>query len=131
MNTLHIIGNLTANPEARVIQGANGPNTVCNFTVAVNRIVKGQRVTEYFRVALWNKQADNAMKYLSKGRQVAVTGPVTGRAYQSQDGQLRYSLEIQDVREIQYLGMKPEGGAPAPEAAQDDLVPADDPDMPF
>ncbi len=52
MNTLHIIGNLTANPEARVVQGANGMNTVCNFTVAVNRVVKGQKATEYFRVAL-------------------------------------------------------------------------------
>lgn len=37
MNALHIIGNLTANPESRIIKGEREPQTVCNFTVAVNR----------------------------------------------------------------------------------------------
>ena len=45
MNTLHIIGNLTGNPESRAVQGQNGMNTVCNFTVAVNRYVRGQKTT--------------------------------------------------------------------------------------
>ncbi len=71
------------------------------------------------------------MKYLSKGRLVAVTGPVTGRAYRSQDGQARYSLEIQEVKEIQYLGMRPEINAPATDVGQDALVPTDDPDVPW
>jgi len=111
MNIVHIIGNLTANPESRVVQGANGENTVCNFTVAVNRLAKGQKVADYFRVTVWNRQAENAMKYLAKGRQVAVTGTVTGQAYISREGQARCSLEIIDVRELQYLGGRQESGA--------------------
>jgi hypothetical protein len=79
MNTLHIIGNLTANPKSRVVNTANGTSTVCDFTVATNRYVKGKKVAEYFRVTLWERAADNAMKYLTKGRKVAVTGPVEGR----------------------------------------------------
>ena len=138
MNTLHIIGNLTGNPESRAVQGANGMNTVCNFTVAVNRYVRGQKTTDYFRITLWNKQADNAMKYLAKGRQVGITGPVTARAYMGKtDNQPHCSMEIQDVKEIEYLGGRPEGSAtaddaPAPGGYQDDsYTPVDDPELPL
>ena len=44
MNTLHIIGNLTANPKSRVVNTANGTSSVCDFTVATNRYVKGKKV---------------------------------------------------------------------------------------
>lgn len=136
MNTLHIIGNLTANPEARTVQGANGMNTVCNFTVAVNRYVKGQKVADYFRVTLWNKQADNAMKYLSKGRQVHVTGPVTANAYTGRDGKAHCQMEIADVKEIEYLSGRTEGAdteeAPAPGGNPGDgFTPVDDDELPF
>ena len=106
MNKVHIVGNLTANPECRFVRGKNGENTVCNFTVAVHRYARGERVTDFFRITLWNKQADNAMKYLSKGRQVAVTGAVTARAYTGNDNQVRCIMEIQDVDELEYIGTR-------------------------
>lgn len=81
MNKLTIIGNLTGNPESKVVNTQNGSKTVCNFTVAVNRKVRGENVADFFRVACWDKQAENAMKYLTKGKKVAVVGAVTCRAY--------------------------------------------------
>jgi len=102
MQKLIIIGNLTANPESRFVDTATGSQNVCNFTVATNRIIRGNKTAEYFRVSLWNKQADNAMKYLSKGSKVCVIGTVTARAYTAQDGTLRASLEVQGV-EVEYL----------------------------
>ena len=137
MNALHIIGNLTANPESRIIKGERGPQTVCNFTVAVNRFKQGKKITDYFRITLWNKQAENAMKYLAKGRHVSVSGPVTGRAYiGNTDGKAHVSLEIQDVQEIEYLSGKPEEGAQENQSAsggyQDEgYVPVDDQDLPW
>ena len=137
MNALHIIGNLTANPESRVVKGQNGtPQTVCNFTVAVNRYVRGKKLTEYFRITLWNKQAENAMKFLWKGRQVGISGPVTGRAYIGNDGKAHMSLEIQDVQEIEYLGGKPEDMPQENQSTaggyQDEgYMPADDDDLPW
>lgn len=134
MNTLHIIGNLTADPEIRTVMGKNGENTVCNLNVAVNRYVNGQTTVEYFRATLWNKQAENAAKYLRKGRKVAISGPVEGRAYADRDGKPRYSLEIRDVREIEYLGGRQEDEEPGvkPGAVMDRFteVPEDD-DLPF
>ena len=120
MNVLHITGNLTANPESRTVNGRNVPNTVCNFTVAVNRYAQGKKVTDFFRITVWGKSAENAMKYLYKGRQVAVTGPVTARAYIGNDGNPHCSMEIQDVKELEYLGGKPEGSQAAPGGYQDE-----------
>ena len=110
MNKTIIIGNLTGNPEGRIVNTSNGSRNVCNFTVAANRSVQGQKITDFFRVSCWGKRADNAMKYLSKGSKVAVTGPVTARAYLGNDGQPRASLEIQAPEEIEYLGIKRDNG---------------------
>lgn len=110
MNRTTIIGNLTSNPEGRAVNTSSGVKNVCNFTVAANRSVQGQKITDFFRVSCWGKRADNAMKYLSKGSKVAVTGPVTARAYMGNDGQPRASLEIQAPEEIEYLGIKRESG---------------------
>lgn len=132
MNTLHIIGNLTANPKSRVVNTANGTSTVCDFTVATNRYVKGKKVAEYFRVTLWERAADNAMKYLTKGRKVAVTCPVEGRPYMGNDGQPRVSMEIRQVKEIEYLSSRAEdeGDQEAP-PPDDGFVPVDDEELPF
>lgn len=113
MNTLHITGNLTANPESRVVNGQNGPQTVCNFTVAADRFIRGKQVTDYFRITLWNKSAENAMKYLTKGRKVAVTGPVTARAYIGNDGKPHCSMEIQEVKELEYMDSRQDTTAQA------------------
>ena len=130
MNILHIIGNLTANPERRTVNSPKGQSTVCNFTVAVNRYTRGKKVADFFRITLWNQQAENAMKYLSKGRQVAVTGPVTAHPYTGDDGKPRCVLEIQDVEKLEYLGGKPESTAPG--AYQDEgYTPDGEEDLPF
>ena len=111
MNITHIIGNLTADPESRTVNTSKGPMDVCNLNVAVNRYFGGQKVTDYFRITLWNRMAANAMQYLRKGSKVAVTGPVTARAWTARDGSNRASLEIQQVESIEYLSHG-SGGAP-------------------
>lgn len=128
MNQLTIIGNLTENPQSRVMDTGSGTNTVCNFTVATNRMVKGEKRATFFRVSCWNRQAENAMKYLSKGRKVAVTGPVEASAWVGQDGQARARLEV-FAESIEYLGGKPDERAQS--EVPDDFVPVDDDEMPF
>lgn len=130
MNKVIIIGNLTANPESRQVSTADGSNTVCNFNVATNRVVHGQKQTTYFRVSCWGRQAENAMKYLEKGRRVAVTGPVSARGYQAQDGTIRASLEVSAV-EIEYMGGRQESAQAAPPAGADDFTEVDDDELPF
>lgn len=90
MNQLNIIGNLTRDPETRVTpQGIN----VTDFTVAVNRRSKDGG-TDYFRVTCWRGLAEIAAKYLSKGRKVRVTGPVSLSTYKGRDGESKSNLEV-------------------------------------
>ena len=107
MNSLHIIGNLTADPETRTTSDGRD---VCNFTVAVNRRkkVKGQPEADFFRVSAWNETGKNCQKYLSKGRKVSVVGPVTARAFTRNDGTVAASLEVM-ANDVEFLSSKNEG----------------------
>lgn len=100
MNKLTIIGNLTKDPELRATpQGIN----VCDFTVAVNRH-KGEG-SDFFRVTAWRQLGENAAKYLAKGRKVCVVGAVSARAYQTQSGETRVSLEV-TAEDVEFLSPK-------------------------
>lgn len=128
MNKLTIIGNLTRDPETRVTQpGAS----VCSFTVAVNRRGQDDK-TDYFRVSAWNKTGETCQKYLSKGRKVAVTGPVSVSTYTGQDGKTYANLEVM-AKDVEFLTPKAEQqAAPAPAApANDGYQEVTDDDCPF
>lgn len=98
MNKLTIIGNLTRDVELRTTQSGK---SVANFTVAVNRRAKpGEKAeADFFRVSVWDKQAETCQKYLAKGRKVCVIGSVSVSTYTANDGSTRATLEVfaQDV----------------------------------
>lgn len=133
MNKTTIIGNLTDNPQGRVVKTANGTQNVCDFTVATNRFVRGQKRATFFRVSCWGKQADNAMKYLLKGRKVAVVGPVEASAYIAQDGSARARLEVY-ADEIEYLSSRQESSeqaSPPQASGYGQFTEVDDDELPF
>ena len=106
MNKLTIIGNLTGDPESRTTSG--GVN-VTTFTVAVNRRNKkeGQNEADFFRVSAWRQLGENCLKFLAKGRKVAVVGPVSVHTYTGNDGNTRASLEV-NADEVEFLSPKSE-----------------------
>ncbi|MBR6027554.1 MAG: single-stranded DNA-binding protein [Clostridia bacterium] len=111
MNKLTIIGNVTHDPELRTANTANGPVSVCSFSVAVNsrrRTQNGQEETTFFRCTAWRQQAETIAKYVRKGNKIFVVGPVTGRSYQGNDGVVRYNLEVQ-VEDFEFLTPKSDG----------------------
>lgn len=109
MLKLVFTGNITADPEARNVNTANGMQTMCNFTVAVNNY-KGQKETEFYRVSCWNRQAENAMQYLRKGSKVGISAStISARAYKDRNGDARCSMEV-PADEIEYLSNKIDGG---------------------
>ena len=103
MNSLTIIGRLTADPELRATQDGK---EVCTFTVAVNRR-KGDQA-DFFRCSAWNQLGQNCKKYLAKGKQVAVRGAVSVRTYTSKDGETRASLEVM-ADDVEFLTPKGDG----------------------
>jgi single-strand DNA-binding protein len=146
VNKVILIGNLGADPELRY---ANTGAAVANLRLATNEVwndKNGERQerTEWHRVVVWGKQAENCAKYLKKGRSVYVEGRLRTRDWEDQSGNKRYSTEIQ-AQTIQFLGGRGEGPsesagweAPAQQNFSDEVpdmpVPttnASDDDLPF
>ena len=97
VNKCLFIGNLTADPEIRTMP--NGEQ-VANFSIALNEKYKAKdgsivENVEYVRIVLYRRLAEIAGQYLHKGSQVYIEGRLKTRKWQDNNGQDRYSTEIQ------------------------------------
>jgi single-strand DNA-binding protein len=99
-NTIHVFGNLGDNPTLHVFEsGAQ----VCNFSLADSSKFKNnagevvERVT-WHRVSVWGKPAENCKKYLTKGRQVYVTGELQQRVVVDDNGKKQVYYQIRAAR---------------------------------
>ena len=111
LNKVQIIGNLGRDPEMRFT--ANG-NPMSTFNVACNRRYttrdgEQRDDTEWVRVVCWERLAELAGQYLSKGSQVYVEGRLQTREWEDRDGNRRWTTEV-IAREIQFLGGRGGGG---------------------
>lgn len=115
MNKVFLIGNLTRDPEMRTTP--NGVN-VCKFGLAVNRRRRqeGQPEADFYNINAWRQLGETAMRYLQKGRKVAVIGNLTARLYDGNDGTKRLALDV-DADDIEFLpsANQAEGGGYAPQ----------------
>ena len=105
VNKCLFIGNLTADPEIRTMP--NGEQ-VANFSIALNERYKAKdgnvvENVEYVRIVLYRRLAEIAAQYLRKGSQVYVEGRLKTRKWQDNNGQDRYTTEIQGDN-LQMLG---------------------------
>ena len=129
MNKCTIIGNLTRDPQVRTVNTYNGEVTVCSFGVAVNNRRRsnnndqgGQQAQQndatFFNCTAWRQQGEIIARYMTKGQKICVTGPVSARMYQAQNGENRVSLEI-TVEDFEFVSTRADGanggayGAPA------------------
>lgn len=110
VNKIFIIGRLARDPEIRYTQ--NG-SAIANMTVATDESFVGSdgnkvERTEWHRVTVFGKAAENCGNYLGKGSLVHVEGSLATRKWQDQNGQDRYTTEIKAQR-VQFLDRR-EGG---------------------
>jgi len=106
-NKVQLIGNLGGKPEIKEMESGK---TLATFSVATNetyRNAKGEKVTEtqWHRVVAWGKVAEIALKYLDKGKEVAIEGKLVNRSYTDKGGIKRYITEVQ-VSELLMLGAR-------------------------
>jgi single-strand DNA-binding protein len=115
-NKIIVVGNLGRDPELRYTpQGT----AVCNFSIATNEKKRDKAgelhdVTTWFRVTLWNKQAENASKYLTKGSSVYIEGRLRVEEWNDKDGKNRFTLEV-NASDMQFLS----GGGRSDEMSSD------------
>ena len=105
-----------------------------SFTERVKDGDAWKDATEWFRVTLFGKTAENAAQYLEKGRQVYVEGRLKTDKYKDKDGVERTSVEVV-ANTIQFLGGGAGKGPRTEVPATDGAPPASDgfvdDDLPF
>jgi len=112
INSVIVIGNLTRDPELKATPSGT---SVCSLRIAVNDQVKDQSSGEwvekanFFTVDVFGRQAETCAQYLSRGRQVAVSGRLRWRQWETQDGQKREAVSIAADR-VQFIGPRDGGG---------------------
>jgi single-strand DNA-binding protein len=109
VNLVMLVGNLGADPEVRSLPDGN---TVCNIRMATTDSWKDKatgekkEATEWHRVVLYRKLGEVAGRYLKKGSSVYIEGRLRTRKWQDQNGQERYTTEI-EASEMKMLGPRP------------------------
>ncbi|OQP56983.1 single-stranded DNA-binding protein [Niastella vici] len=104
-NKVQLIGNLGQLPEIRTTETGK---KVARFSIATNdtyRSANGERITQtsWHNVIAWGKLAEISEKYLTKGREVAVSGKLVHRNYTDKNGVKRYVTEVV-LNELLMLG---------------------------
>ncbi|WP_066506797.1 single-stranded DNA-binding protein [Abyssisolibacter fermentans] len=149
MNSVFLIGRLTADPELRFLPG-NG-TAVARFSLAVDKDLSkekkaeaerlGRPTADFPRITVWGRQAENCANYLSKGRMVAIQGRIQTGSYQNAQGQKVYTTDVVAER-VQFLEWGDSNRAvdrnrPQQQPQQNDFdatggfQPIDDEDIPF
>ena len=95
MNKTILMGRLTRDPEIRTAAGESG-TTIARFTLAVNRRFRrdGEAAADFINCVAFGKTAEFIEKYISKGRQICVSGRIQTGSYINRDGQRIYTTEV-------------------------------------
>ena len=113
LNKVFLIGNLTRDPDLRYTPGGAA---VCELGLAVNRrfTVNNQEREEvcFVDVTVWSKSAENCKRFLEKGAPVMVEGRLQLDTWEDRDGGGKRSKLRVVAEQIQFLGVRRDGGAP-------------------
>lgn len=98
LNNCTIVGRIVRDAEMKQV-GANG-TTLVTFTIANNTGYGQYAKTNFFAVNAWGKQAQSIVQYLTKGKQVGVTGTMENNSWTGQDGVKHDSWVIKAMGDI-------------------------------
>ncbi len=111
LNKVMLIGHLGDDVKTTYFEGGG---CIGRFPLATNETYTnrqtGERVsnTEWHNIVVRNKAAEVCEKYLSKGDKVYVEGRLKTRQWQGEDGNTRYTTEVQ-VTDFTFLSNKGDG----------------------
>ena len=100
MNHVALKGNLTRDPEVRIVEANNKKTSVVNFTLAVSRFFRksdgsrGQETT-YVPCEAWDTGAETIGKYCTKGSPLLIEdGSLKTDSWETEDGQKRSRMKV-------------------------------------
>jgi single-stranded DNA-binding protein len=77
-----IVGMLHGNVTRDAVMRGEGTTQVCSFGVASNEKVKGEDKTTFVDVSIWGERGKNLCAHITKGKKVAVVGPMSQREHE-------------------------------------------------
>lgn len=116
LNTVHLIGRLTADPELKYTSKGI---PVCTFRIAVSRRFKDRETGDFredvsfLNVVAWRRLAEQADTFLKKGSAILIEGRLRSRSWETSEGQRRSTVEVVAGR-IEFLDKKTEEPSEGP-----------------
>ena len=103
MNRVMLTGRITRDP---ILEHTKTGTPLSQFTIATNRPVMrdGERQVDFITCVIWNKAAENLVKYQRKGNLLGIQGELRVDTYES-DGKRKYKSYVL-VEEVEYLESK-------------------------
>ncbi|HHC79287.1 MAG TPA: single-stranded DNA-binding protein [Flavobacteriia bacterium] len=106
-NNVQLIGNVGQDPITATLDSGK---IVTRLSLATNERYKDsegepQTTTHWHNLVAWGKTASVIEKYVSKGQEIAVSGKLTSRSYQDNEGDIRTITEV-IVREVLFFTHK-------------------------
>ena len=111
LNTVHLAGNLTRDPECKTIAT---DRMVATFGIAINRRYKGadgqqKEDCTFVEVECWGRQAELVGQYLNKGRNCMIEGSLQYHKWTDKNGNNRSQLRVLAQR-VHFIGGNSEQG---------------------
>ena len=122
INRVVLTGNLTRDPELRSTPSGM---SVCSLRLACNTRRKNatgewEDKPNYFDVTVWGAQGENAARFLTKGRPVAIDGRLEWREWDGDTGKRQAVAIIADA--VQFLGARTDDSSAASPTTDPDPV---------
>lgn len=105
LNVFSCTGNATKDAE---ILATKSGETICKFSIAINKKVKGVQSTLFVNCAMWGKFGQALQPWIKRGGKIAVSGEIKLDEYTGKDGLVHKNLSMK-VDALTLLGGKPEG----------------------
>jgi len=117
MNRVILIGRLGKDPEERTTAGGT---RVSNFSLATDTYHNGngEKTTEWHRIVVFGKVAEQCNQYLKKGRLVCIEGSLQTRSWEKAPGEKHYFTDVVASR-VAFLDSKG-GNCSAPPAVEEE-----------
>ena len=106
MQRIFITGRVGRDSELRYTQNNKA---VLNFSIATDLGWGENKRTVWHNCAVFGERAQKLAEHIQKGKMLLVTGEVTARGWQTNDGEARADLEV-FVQDLEFLGGKSESG---------------------
>ena len=126
-NIVCIKGRLTKSAELKYTQNQK---PFVNFSIAVNESIKDSATGEwssranYFDVTAWGKYGEAVAKYMTKGREILISGHLRQDRWTNQEGKTQTRVGI--IADNFELLREPKGTPASPNEAPQQTPPPDD-----